>query len=535
MKVMIRQELINLIKEAVREANLGKPEFSVERPEDKNHGDYSVNIALRVARAFKMDPIKIAENLLPWILRLRPDLFEKIEIAEPGFINFFISPDYLQKQIGEILKQKEAFGRLQVGRGKGVSIELVSANPTGQLHIGNGRNAFAGDVLANILEKAGFMVVREYFINDARNSKQIIELGKTALGMGETYLTDYLKFKIQNAKAKITIQKSKLSENEAGYLLAQEVQKDTKDFLEKKLKIKFDKWVSEEKDIYQKNRIQKILNWLEKNNLVYKKDGAWWIKTSQFGDDKDWVVIRETGEPTYLLSDIAYHKDKFDRGFDKVIDIWGADHQAHVAKMKAVAKMLNFKGGFDILVLQLVALRGGEKMSKRLGNVITLEELVDEIGLDAARWFYLQKSLDTHIEIDLDLANEQSEKNPIFYVQYAHARICSILAKCKMKNGKCEITAQNLKLLNHPSELNLIKKLIQLPEVIEDTAKDYQVQRLPQYAMDLSAVFHQFYGDCRVISEDKNLTAARLSLVLAAKIVLKNTLSLMGISAPEKM
>ena len=246
-------------------------------------------------------------------------------------------------------------------------------------------------------------------------------------------------------------------------------------------------------------------------------------------------MIRETGEPTYLLSDIAYHKDKFDRGFDKVIDIWGADHQAHVAKMKAVAKMLNFKGGFDILVLQLVALRGGEKMSKRLGNVITLEELVDEIGLDAARWFYLQKSLDTHIEIDLDLAKEQSEKNPIFYVQYAHARICSILAKCKMKNGKCEITAQNLKLLNHPSELNLIKKLIQLPEVIEDTAKDYQVQRLPQYAMDLSAVFHQFYGDCRVISEDKNLTAARLSLVLAAKIVLKNTLSLMGISAPEKM
>ncbi|MBI2041972.1 MAG: arginine--tRNA ligase [Candidatus Nealsonbacteria bacterium] len=526
---MIRQDLIKLIKEAISEANLGSHEVGIDRPEDKIHGDYSTGVALKLAKMFKMAPMKIAENLQPRILRLKPDLFSKIEIAEPGFINFFISPSYLQNRVKEILKEKEKFGEFKLGRGQKVNIEFVSANPTGQLHIGNGRSAFAGDSLANVLEKAGFQVVREYFINDAKNSKQIMEFSKTALGRGETYLNDYVKSKIDGMAGK-----KNLDEGEAGYLLAQEVQKDTKEFLEKKLKIRFNKWVSEEEKIYRKNRIKKILDWFKKNNLVYEKDGALWLKTSQFGDEKDWVVIRETGEPTYLLSDIAYHKDKFDGGFNRVIDIWGADHQAHVSKMKAVAKMLGFRGNLDILVLQLVTLRGGEKMSKRVGNIITLQDLVDEIGLDVARWFYLQKSLNTHTEIDLDLAKEQSEKNPVFYAQYAHARICSILSKfgkSKIQNPKSKI----LKLLNHPSELSLIKQLIRFQEIIEDTANDYQIQRLPQYATDLATSFHQFYQDCRVISEDKKLTQARLSLVLAAKIVLGNTLSLMGISSPEKM
>ena len=437
----------------------------------------------------------------------------------------------MYKQVGEILRQKEFFGKLKTGQGKKISIESVSANPTGQLHIGNGRNAFSGDVLSNVLEKAGYKVVREYFVNDAKNSKQIIELGKTALGKGETYKTVRIVSLLE--KNKITGQ----TESEAGWQLAQIIQNNNKDFLEKKLKVKFDKWVSEEEAIYQQNKINKMLDWLKKNNLVYEKEGALWIKTSQFGDDKDWVVVRETGEPTYLLSDIAYHKDKFDRGFDKVIDIWGADHQAHVSKIKAASKMLGFKGSLDILVLQLVTLRGGEKMSKRLGNVITLEELVDEIGLDVARWFYLQKSLNTHTEIDLDLAKEQSEKNPVYYVQYAHARICSILSKSGKSPAFAKASAgkENLKLLNQPAELALIKQLIRLPETVEDTARDYQVQRLPQYATDLATSFHQFYRDCQVLSDDKNLSKARLALVLATKIILKNTLSLMGISATEKM
>jgi len=278
--------------------------------------------------------------------------------------------------------------------------------------------------------------------------------------------------------------------------------------------------------------------------LVYQKDNAWWLKTSKFGDERDWVVVRKTGEPTYLLSDIAYHKDKIDRGFDKIINIWGADHQAHVSKIKAAAKMLGYKGDLDILILQLVTLRGKERISKRSGRIINLEDLVDEIGLDVARFFYLQKSLDTHMEIDLVLAKEQSEKNPVYYIQYAHARICAILRKygksqiLNLKsqiNSKFQIPNSKLKLLNHPSELELIKQLIRFPEIIEDTAKDYRVQRLPQYAMDLAAVFHQFYRDCKVLTDDKNLIKTRLALVSAAKIVLENVLSLMGVSAPEKM
>lgn len=522
---MLRQEIKKIIKEAVFTANLAESEFTIEHPESEAYGDYATNVVLKIAKTIKMSPMRIAENLRPRILHFGADLFEKVEIKEPGFINFFISKEYLQKQVGEILKRKESFGQLKMGEGQRVSIEYVSANPTGPLHIGNGRNAFSGDALASVLEKAGFKVIREYFVNDAKNSKQIMELGKTAIGKGETYKTPYLVHLLEKFKV------NSKTESEAGYKLAQIIQKDTLDFLEKKLKIKFDKWVSEEQDIYRKKKIEKILDWLKKNNLVYQKDGAWWLKSSKFGDEKDWVVVRETGEPTYLLSDIVYHKDKFDRGFDKVIDIWGADHQAHVSKMKAAAKMLDFKGSLDILVLQLVTLRGGEKMSKRLGNIITLEELVDEIGLDVARWFYLQKSLGTHTEIDLELAKEQSEKNPVYCVQYASARIHSILAKSKIQNPKFK----NSELLNHPSELNLIKQLIRLPEIVEDTANDYQVQRLPQYAMDLATSFHRFYHDCQVLTDNRSLSGVRLALVSAARIVLKNTLLLMGISAPEKM
>lgn len=527
---MIRQEITELLKGVIKDSGFKVLQVGVEHPENAEFGDYATNAALQIAKTVGMRPKEIADILKSKIQNSKPKIIERIGVVEPGFINFFISKEYLQNQVGLILKHQEKFGRLEVGKGQKVNIESISANPTGLLHIGNGRNAFSGNALANVMEKAGYNVTREYFINNAKNSKQIIELGKTALGKGEVYLSEYLKSKIKSQKFKIKIEDQKLTEGEVGFLLAKEVQADTQDFLEKKLKIKFDKWVSEQNDIYEKNKVEKILDWLKKNGLVYVKDKAIWLKTSSFGDEKDWVVVRETGEPTYLLSDMAYHKDKFDRGFNKVIDIWGADHQAHVSKMKAAAKILGFKGDFDILVLQLIALRGGQKMSKRAGNIITLEELVDEIGLDVACWFYLQKSLNTHTEIDLDLAKEQSEKNPVYYVQYAHARICSILQKANQ-----HINATTVALICNPSELNLIKQLIKFPEIIEDTANDYQVQRLPKYATDLATAFHQFYRDCRVISEDKNLTQARLAVISAAKIILENTLSLMGISDPEKM
>jgi arginyl-tRNA synthetase len=524
---MIRKNIEKIVKEAAKSAGFASEiEIKINRPEEEIYGDYSTNFAMQASKTFKMAPKYIAENLKSHILILGKGMFERIEIMNPGFINFFLSKEYLQKQVIKIINQKEKFGNSKIGEEEKINVEFISANPTGSLHIGNGRSAFAGDVLASVLNKAGYKASKEYYINDAKSSKQIKELGKTALGQGTSYLTDDLKKKLEELKEKI---KKAKNESEAGAIVSSIIQKDNRQFIEKKLKIKFDKWISEEKEIYKKNRVKKIFEFLKKKNLVYQKDGAWWIKTSQFGDEKDWVVIRETGEPTYLLSDIAYHKNKIERGFLKMINIWGADHQAHVQKMKSAVKMLGTNANLEVLILQLVTLKGGEKLSKRTGNVITLEDLVDEIGLDASRFFYLQKSLDTHMEIDLVLAKEQSAKNPVFYVQYAFARMSSILKKEKAGKRFSE------NLLNHSSELKLIKNLLQFPELVEDTAKDYQLQRLPKYAIDLSASFHQFYHDCRVISESKKLTKARLALVLASKIVLKNTLDLMGIQAKEQM
>lgn len=530
---MARQVIINLIKIAVLACKKNDnwpefkiPEISVETPEDKTHGDYSSNIALKIAKVVKKNPTELAQ-LIVSNFPAAISGFEKIEAKEPGFINFFLSKDYLQKKAGEILKQGEEFGKLSVGRGLRVNIEFISANPTGPLHIGNGRNAFNGDVLANVLEKAGFLVTREYFINDAKNSSQIKTLGQTALGKGEVYLTEYLRSKIKTIQPKL---KKTAKDSQAGFLLAKEVQKETKKFIEKKLKIKIDRWVSEE-EFYKKNKIKKTLDWLAGQGIVYEKDNARWLKTSQFGDDKDWVIVRETGEPTYLLSDIAYHKDKVERGFRNIIEIFGADHQAHASKIKAAMRILGYEGQLDILILQLVTLKGKERLSKRRGRIVLLEDLVDEIGLDVARFIYLQKSLDTHMEIDLELAKEQSEKNPVYYVQYAHARICAILRK--VSSFRPRVSGFNA--LSHQSELSLIKQLIKFPEVVEDTARDYQLQRLPKYALDMATAFHQFYRDCRVISEDKELTRGRLGLISATKIALKNTLNLMGISAPEKM
>ncbi len=515
---MVKEEIKNSVEKSIRSLYGKKIEVEIEEPVDLVFGDYATNVAM----VLKKNPQEIAKNI-------KSPILEKVEVKN-GFINFFLSREYLQKQVKDILKEGKNYGKFHpalFGKKCRVNIEFISANPTGLLHLGHGRGAFFGDALANILEKSGYKVTREYYINDSKNSVQIKELGKTALGRGTTYLTNYLRKAIKRIENKI--KKSK-NEGEAGYLLAQSIQKDIKNFIENKMKIKFDKWISEENDLYQKRKIIKIRNWLANKNLVYKKERAVWLKTSKYGDVKDWVVIRETGEPTYLLSDIVYHKDKFERKFDRIINIWGADHQGHVGKIKAVAKMLGYKGDLDILISQVVRLKKG-KISKRKGQVITLDWLINEVGLDAVRFFYLMKSLDTQMEFDVDLAKERSAKSPVYYVQYAHARICSILRK--IPNSKSQ--NPNLKLLVHPSEFNLVKQLIRLPEIIEDTAKDYQIQRLPQYSIELATAFHQFYRDCRVLTGSRSLSQARLALVLATKIILKNTLELMGISAPEKM
>jgi arginyl-tRNA synthetase len=549
---MVREEIISLIGKGIERAQAkgDLPKFAIseiliEKPEQENQGDYSTNIAMKIAGIVKRNPMEIASiinnQLLLIINNDKLSIIDKIEIAKPGFVNFFLSKEYLQKQIKLVLEQGENFGDLKIGKNKKTQVEFISGNPTGPLHIGQGRGAFFGDCLSNVLTKAGYKVEKEYYVNNARNSNQIKELGRTAMGNGTAYLTNELKTIIKEQKTKI---KKFKSEAQAGYFLCKIIQKINKDFISKKLKIKFDNWVFEQ-DLYKENKIEKAYNLLKKKNLIYEKDGAEWLKTTKFGDSKDWVVKRSTGEPTYFLADIAYHKDKFNRGFKKIIDIWGADHQGHIHKIKAATKMLGYKGDLDILIAQVVRLKGGLKLSKRKGQIVSLEELVDEVALDATRFFYLAKSLNTQMEFDLKLAKEQSQKNPVYYIQYAHARIESILNKItnsksqipnkfKIQNSKFK-TNSKFQLLGHQSELNLIKQIIRFPEVIGDTAKDYRVQRLPQFAVNLAEAFHQFYRDCPVISKDKELSQARIALILATKSVLKNSLGLMGISAPRKM
>ena len=514
---MLREEIKKLTEKAVKDLYGKEVAVSIERPSESAYGDYATNVAMTI----KKNPQEIANVIKSTIL-------EKVEIKN-GFINFFVSKKYLQKQIGEILKQKDKFGNLKIGKGQKVNVEFISANPTGPLTLGNGRGGFCGDVLANILNKAGYKAEREYYINDV--GEQIRKLGHSVIGDSEAvYKGSYIEELRTRLNGGSAEEAERVGEKAAKTILGETIKPSVK-----KMGIEFNVWFRES-ELYKKKEIDKILEELERKNLSYKKEGALWFQSTKFGDDKDRVLIKADGEKTYLSSDIAYLKNKFKRGFDKLIYFLGADHCGYVGRIKAAAEALCFqKEQVDIIIMQLVRLvEGGKemKMSKRTGFYVTIDELIGEVGLDVARFFFLARSSDTHLNFDLDLAKQQSEKNPVFYVQYAHARICSILRKIDTKY-KIQNTKYNL--LDHPSELELIKQLIRLPEIVEDTAEDYQVQRLPQYALDVATVFHQFYRDCRVISEEKELTQARLSLVSATGIMLKNILNLMGISAPEKM
>ena len=564
--MIMREEIKNLLEKSLKELQKEKifpkfniPEIQIEHPEEKAHGDYATNVAMVITKQIKKNPLEIA-NILGSRLKVLGDrLFEKIEVAEPGFINFFLSKECLQKEVGEILKRKEKFGQLKIGKGKKVNIEFCSANPTGPLHLGHGRGAFWGDTLANVLNKAGHKVTREYFINDY--GKQILLLGESInaryrelLGQKVEIKEEFYKGEYIKDVAKEIVEKEgdkylKMEEGSRVKILTEigikKMLEEAKKLLEK-VGAKYDVWFSE-RSLYKKDLVKKGIELLKKKGFTYEKEGALWFASTKFGDDKDRVLFRADGEPTYFASDVAYHLDKVSRGYDLMINGWGADHLGYKTRLMAAAKVLGFDKKLKIIVGQFVRLveNGKEiKMSKRGGTFVALEDLISEVGPDVARFFFLMKSVDTHIDFNSDLAKEQSEKNPVYYIQYAHARICSILRKCKMQKSKCKITIKNLKLLTHPNELELIRQLIRFPEIVEDTAKDYQIQRIPQYALDLATVFHQFYRDCRVLrspegaKEDRvgeKLSNARLALVLATKTVLKNTLNLMGISAPEKM
>lgn len=540
---MIKDQIQKLIKKAIKELQKEKKlpkfdisEITIEYPREKAFGDYACNVAMQIAKQAKKSPLDVAKSLVTKLLdySIAKLLFSKVEAVKPGFINFTLKPEWLAEQISEILKSGDDFGKINIGKGKKVQVEFISANPTGPLTMGNGRGAFTGDSLASVLKKAGFKVQREYYWNDSIQSSLILGLGESIKGITKVYGGPYIKKLPEKIKKKYKKNVKDLTVEQISRYASEIIKKEIKEVIEKKLKIKFDNWFSEQK-LYDKKEIDKALVFLKKKRLVCYKERACWFKSTKYGDTEDRVLIRADGKPTYFLDDIAYLRDKFKRGFDKVIDIWGADHAGYVQRMQGAVEALGHKGKLDTLICQLVRLiKSGKvlRMSKRKGIYITLEELVDEVGLDVARFFFLQHSLDTHMDFDLDLAKERSEKNPVFYVQYAHARISSILRKAK--TGP-KLSIINYQLLKHPAELDLICQLIKFPEIIEDAAKDYGVHRLPYYTLKLAASFHDFYEKCRVISDDKELTQARLALVQATKIVLKNVLGVMGISAPEKM
>jgi arginyl-tRNA synthetase len=530
------------------------PNIVVQPPTDSrlvSPGDLSTNIALVLASQAKQPPRQIAQAILQH-LQLEEGLIDRVELAGPGFINFYVHPGWWYQTLLKIDEQKSQYGDLDLGGGERVQVEFVSANPTGPLHIGHGRGAVVGDVLANILQKAGYQVEREYYINDAGN--QMASLGRSVLaryqqllgrsvslpenGYRGEYIRDIARQIIKVENEKLLHQPEAEAVSYCTRFACREILAGIKHDLER-FGINFDHWFSEQR-LYQQKLVEQAIRILEDKGYVVERDGARWLKSSELGDEKDRVVIRSTGEPTYLASDIAYHQNKYQRGFKRVIDIWGADHHGYVERLKAAVCALGHDPqSLNILLVQLVSLvREGipVAMSTREGEFTTLAEVLDEVGADAARFFFLTRRCDSQLEFDLELAKKQSAENPVYYVQYAHARICSIMRQAQ-SNGIAVPSAREVdfSLLALPEELELIKKLAEFPALVSGSALTLEPHRLTFYLTDLASRFHKYYHRQRVITAHKAETAARLVLVNAIKTVLKITLDLLGISAPEQM
>jgi len=534
----MKKEIQKILKEAIVALQKDKtwPDFelekiAVDRVKEEKFGDYSSNIAMLLAKKVGKSPMEIAKELKVQSSKFKTNEFEKIEVANPGYINFFLSQKYLQNKVLEINSQKENFGKSAIGKGVKVNNEFISANPTGPLHLGNGRGGFYGDVIFKVLSKVGFEVTNEYYVNDS--GEQVIKLGHSVLKDREAvYAGEYIDE--LNKKYRNISDVREIGEKTAKDILENIIQKTVKE----KMQVNFNVWMSE-KSLYAEGYVDKAIEILKNKKLTYAKEGALWLETTEFGDDKDRVLIKGDGQKTYLASDCGYILNKIERGFDKIIEIWGADHHGYISRFKAVAEALGFKGEVKFIIVQLVRLvKDGKevRMSKRAGNVIYIDELIDKVGHDVTRFFFLMYSPDTHMNFDLKLAEDRSQKNPVFYVQYAHARICSIFRKAEELKIVNYESLKDLSGLNHEKELSLIRELDKFPELIEEIAGDYTVNKLPHYAIKLADKFHSFYNDLKVIDENNlEVSRARLKLVNAVKIVLAETLRLIGVSAPEKM
>ena len=523
------------------------PEALLTVPPKKEFGDFATNFAMQSARALRCNPRVLAQYIVE---HLDCAYVNKMEIAGPGFINFYLDPDWMYDMLAHIVEAGENYGNLPKASDEKIQVEYVSANPTGPLHVGHGRGAAVGSALSNLLKAAGYDVEQEYYINDAGNqmnnlarsvnARYLELLGKPCEFPEDGYHGHDIIDTAQRIISKYGDRFLQMDEaqrlEEFKTIAYQEKLAALREDLER-FNVHFDVWFSE-KTLHEANKINEACDYLLEKGYMEKRDGALWLKSTEFGDDKDRVVIRDNGVPTYFAADIAYHTNKFNRGFDRVINLWGADHHGYIARMKAAMQCMGFKPEqLEILVLQMVRLlRDGQevKMSKRTGQSVTLNELIDEVGTDAARFFFVMRSIDSQLDFDLDLAVKKSNDNPVFYVQYAHARICSIMRQV----AEAGITVQgkgNYKLLTEPVEVDLIKKLGEYPEMLAEAAKERAVQQVAHYVYELAGLFHSAYNQCRILGVNEELQQARLAMVMAVGHVVRHALSILGVSAPEKM
>lgn len=551
----LNEIIIAAVKSATAKGELPEsdmPSFIIEKPSDKKNGDFSTNIAMAGARCYHKAPKMIAESIVN-SLDLDGTLIDRAEIAGPGFINFYLSDDYYSRIVLDAVEQGENYGRSDYGNGKKMLVEFVSANPTGPMHIGNARGGAIGDCLASVLDAAGYYVQREFYINDAGN-----QIEKFATSLEVRYLQlcgkeiempedAYHGADItEHAKAFYKINGDKYADTESkerrdalvGYALPKNIDGLERDL--KKYRIVYDKWFRES-SLHNDGSVQKVINTLKEKGVTYEQDGALWFKASEFGNDKDIVLVRANGLPTYIVPDIAYHYNKLvTRGYDKAIDVLGADHHGYVPRMKAALTALGLDADrLDIVIMQMVRLvRDGEtiKLSKRSGKAITLNTLLEEIPIDAARFFFNLREPNSHFDFDLELAAKQSSENPVYYVQYAHARICSILNKAKEQGFEITIpSVEELNALNSSEERELISHLANLTDEIISAAKGYDPAKITHYVVELATLFHKFYNAQRVMVDDKKLMNARLYLCTAVKSTIKNILTMLKIDAPESM
>jgi arginyl-tRNA synthetase len=554
MRAGLRGALAGALAAAVEAGQLppvDMPGFVVEVPREREHGDFATNLAMLLPKQARMAPRKIAETLLENLPRgLR--WLERVEVAGPGFINFHLDPRWVLEAVPLAVRQQADYGRVRLVDGKKVQVEFVSANPTGLLHMGNARGAALGDSIAAILDFAGWQVSREYYINDAGNQIENFGLSLEAryfqlLGRegeipeggyhGQDIVDTVRRYIEKHGDKLLDADRRTRLDTLVRYALAEKIGGIKKALAE--FGVRYDVWFSEQ-SLHDAGKVDETLRQLRELGRLYEQDGALWFKATDFGVEKDEVVVRKNGIPTYFAADIAYHRDKFERGFDRVINIWGADHHGHVPRMKGAMAALGYDpDALDVVIMQLVRLfRGGEmvRMSKRTGQFVTLEELVEEVGRDAARYFFVMRSADSHLDFDLDLARTQSNDNPVYYVQYAHARICSIFRQLAEQGRQMPDPAGvNLELLREEAELALARHLADFPEEVALAARQLAPHRIARYVHEVAGLLHSFYNVHRVITEDVELSNARLLLMEATRVVLRNALGLLGVSAPDKM